>query len=257
MGFAEVFKEQKPEPGHIAIAWLGQAGFLIKNSQDQTLAVDVYLSDLVERQDGPKRLSPILADAAEINADVVLASHHHADHLDLDSIPVFLENHARLYCCRESARLCRQAGLPMEQVMAMGPGDCVSDSGFRMEAVFADHGDTAPQALGFLIGTEGLRIYFTGDTSYQPERMSGIANQPIDLMLVPINGEYGNMNECDAAMLAGQLKPGLTIPCHFWTFARHQGSPYHFQQEMKAIAPGLPVYLMAQGEIKDIIRSRQ
>ena len=38
------------------------------------------------------------------------------------------------------------------------------------------------------------------------------------------------MNECDTAMLAKQSGADLTIPCHFWTFSRHQGNPYLFEE---------------------------
>lgn len=78
--------------------------------------------------------------------------------------------------------------------------------------------------------------------------MSYVTKKDIDILILPINGEYGNMNERDAAMLAAQTKAKITIPCHFWTFARHQGSPHDFQMEMNYVAPDLYSYIMAQGE---------
>ena len=142
--------------------------------------------------------------------------------------------------------------MQMENIRAMQGGDVIEQDGYRVEAVFADHGDTAPKALGFLIETEGVRLYFTGDTSYQHMRLQPVIDRGIDVLILPINGEYGNMNERDAAMLAAQTKAGVTIPCHFWTFARHSGDPYVFEQEMKAEAPETPCYVMAQGEILSI-----
>lgn len=251
MDFVKKFQLQKVETGKILLAWAGQAGFLLKNSRGKILALDVYLSDLAERQDGNKRLMPGLFEAGGMDVDVILASHHHTDHLDMDTIPVWLEMGARLYCCNTSYEICEKAGAPMEQVTAMKPGDCAADSGFQVTAVWADHGDAAPRALGFLIESEGVRIYFTGDTSYQ-QRLVCRAGRDIDVLLLPINGEYGNMNEEDAVMLARQVEARLTIPCHFWTFARHQGNPYRFQQEMRLEASKCPVYLMAQGEVLTI-----
>ena len=252
MNFAHEFTFHETKKGSVSIAWMGQAGFLLKNSSQQVLALDVYLSDLVEKQDGNKRLMPALCRPEEIKTDVVLATHHHADHLDLDSLPVWLSGGARLYCCRESERICREAGLAKDQITAMTAGDRVTDSGYSIEAVFADHGDTAPEALGFLIETEGVKIYFTGDTGYQQTRMQYAARQQVDVLLLPINGEYGNMNERDAAMLASQVRAELTVPCHFWMFARHQGSPWDFTIAMKEAAPGCSYYVMAQGEIIDV-----
>ncbi len=252
MNFVEKFNRHTCHPGSLAIAWMGQAGFLIKNSRGKVMALDVYLSDLAEKQDGNKRLMPALCLPEELDVDVVLASHKHTDHLDLDSIPVWLNRGARLYCCTESKELCTSAGLPPAKITAMEKGGVEETGGYRIEAVFADHGDTAPAALGFLIESDGVRIYFTGDTSYQQEKMRYAAEQDIQVLLPPINGEYGNMNERDAAMLAAQVKAQITIPCHFWTFARHGGNPYDFVLAMREMAPGCRSYLMAQGEILDI-----
>lgn len=254
MNFAEKFNLQTPSPGMLTVAWMGQAGFLIKNSRGKVLALDVYLSDLAEKLDGNKRLTPALCAPEELAVDLVLATHKHTDHLDLDSIPVWLDRGAHLYCCRESKELCIRAGLQAELITAMQEGGVKEDGGYRIEAVYAEHGDTAPGAVGFMIESEGIRIYYTGDTSYQQERMKYAAEKEIQLLLLPINGEYGNMNERDAAMLAAQVKAAVTVPCHFWTFARHGGNPYDFLLAMQGLAPDCRSYLMAQGEMLKITR---
>ena len=240
--------EAVPAPGHIHLYWLGQAGFLIKNSIGKVILIDAYLSDYVEKTDGNHRLMMAVAEPEELHPNVILASHEHADHLDMDSLPALMADSAHLYCCKASHRICMEAGFDPAQVTGMQIGDKVQQDGFSVEAVWADHGDSAPDALGFWIVTEGVRIYFTGDTSYQSCRMQPVTNREMDLLIAPINGEFGNMNERDAAMLAQQAQPRLTIPCHFWTFAHHHGDPGHFQDAMRAIAPEVPAYTMCQGE---------
>lgn len=240
--------EATPDPGHIHLYWLGQAGFLIKNSLGKVMLIDAYLSDYVEKTDGSRRLMMAVAEPEELAPDVILASHEHADHLDMDSLPSLMRNGAHLYCCKASERICRDAGFDMTRVTGMQIGDTAQQDGFSVEAVWADHGDSAPDALGFWIETEGVRIYFTGDTSYQSRRMRPVTERETDLLIAPINGEFGNMNERDAAMLAQQASPLLTIPCHFWTFAHHHGDPGHFQDAMRAIAPDVPFFVMCQGE---------
>ena len=96
MDFLKKFRECKTPSGSVSLAWLGQAGFLLKNSAGKVLALDVYLSDMSEKQDGNKRLMPALCRPEGIKADVVLASHHHTDPLDLVSIPAWPGNGARL-----------------------------------------------------------------------------------------------------------------------------------------------------------------
>lgn len=248
MNFREKVETTRPGKGEAAIFWLGQAGFLLKNSGGELMAVDPYFSHMAERLDGNKRLMPPLMEPEELRADLLLATHYHCDHLDLDSLPAMMTGKTMLYCCPQSAVEARKTGISEEQIQVMPAGTCRDYKGFHMESVFADHGDAAAEAVGFLVETEGIRFYFAGDTSYQAERMRKAAEQKIDVLIVPINGEYGNMNERDAAMLAAQVKPRLTIPSHFWLFSRHMGSPYAFELEMKANVPDCPEYTMCQGE---------
>jgi len=73
-------------------------------------------------------------------------------------------------------------------------------------------------------------------------------SRDIDILVVPINGEYGNMNGLEAAELAKVCKPKVVIPSHFWTFVRHGGEPYLFDREMRIEVPDVPAYFMCQGE---------
>lgn len=248
MNFAEKITASEPQAGEIGLFWLGQAGFLIKNSRGKLMAVDPYLSDLSERLDGNKRLMMPVMEAKDLKADILLVTHYHTDHLDLDSLPALLEGNTVLYGSEQTIEKCKSIRIPDRKLIRTEVGEIQTRDGFTVETVFADHGDAATGAVGFIVGCEGIKIYFTGDTSYQTDRMKHAAEQEIDILVLPINGEYGNMNERDAAMLAGQVKPRLTIPSHFWTFSRHRGNPYDFENEMKANAPDCPYYIMAQGE---------
>ena len=248
MDFKQKAAQTNPQKGEIALAWLGQAGFWLKNSFGEVLIIDAYLSDYAERLDKNKRLTQSVVEPENLIADVALATHKHADHLDLDSIPAIMDNGAELYCCIKSEELCMEAGFDMSKVHSMKIGDKKSFKHFIIEAVYADHGDMAPEALAYVVETEGIQVYFSGDTSYHSGKMQFIADKKIDVLIVSINGEYGNMNERDAAMMAEQMKAGLTIPCHFWTFGRHRGNPFDFELSMAALAPDCPEYTMCHGE---------
>lgn len=249
MDYIEKLESATCKSGELLVMWIGQAGFVLKNSEEKIMAIDVYLSDLAMRQDGNKRLTPALVAAEQLETNVILASHSHTDHLDLDSLPAMLSMKTKLFCSSKCYELCQESGLPMEKIQEIKVKDCFEEQGYQVDVVYADHGDTSPDAVGFLIKTEGINVYFTGDTSYQYERMKAAIEKGVDILLAPINGEYGNMNESDVAMLAMQSNAKLTVPCHFWTFARHQGSPYQFEAAMKMIAPGQETCVMAHGEI--------
>lgn len=249
MYFIEKYQTTHPKSGEIALFWLGQAGFIIKNSSGFVLVIDAYLSDLSYRLDGSKRIMMNIIEPEHVGADVILASHSHTDHLDIDSLPIMMINGAKLICCKKSYEMCKEIGLDMSRVEAVSVGDTKFIKKFKIEAVYCDHGDFAPDAVGFIIETEGCKIYFVGDSAYQAKRMAFAANQDIDMILLPINGEYGNMNERDAAMLAEQVNAKITIPCHFGTFSRHKGNPYEFETAMQLNAPSCMEYTMAQGEV--------
>ena len=243
------FYSTVPQKGEISLLWMGQAGFLIRNSQGKVLGTDLYLSNLSEIQDGNKRLMMPVAQPEELALDLLCVSHHHTDHLDVLSIPVWLKEGTHIVCDRESCRIAGEKDWDTGLFTGMAPGDVFEADGYRVEAVEAYHGDAAKQAVGYLIQTDGILVYFTGDTSWQKDLLSYAVQKDIDILLPPINGEYGNMGERDAAEMAGAARPKLTIPCHFWTFARHYGSPYDFIQEMKVNYPDCPFYMMCQGEM--------
>jgi L-ascorbate 6-phosphate lactonase len=111
-----------------------------------------------------------------------------------------------------------------------------------------DHGELAPDALGLLLTMGGKRIYIMGDTAYRPDLLENPEIQGVDLLILPINGAFGNLNEEQAARVIAALKPALAIPCHFWNFAEHGGDPGKFQKEMAEIAPESAYRLMRQGE---------
>jgi L-ascorbate 6-phosphate lactonase len=228
---------------------MGQAGFLIKNSLGETLALDPYLSNYSERIDHCKRFTLPVVDAADLFVDILAITHSHTDHLDMDSVPQIVKNGAAVYCCKKSEEICKNAGIDESRIKSLKVGDVQQAKNYRIEAVYANHGDLAPEALGYIISTEGVKIYFTGDTSYEMKKMEYAAKQDVDILAVPVNGEYGNTNERDAAMLAAQVKPRIAIPCHFWTLGRHRGNPLDFEYAMLALAKGVGEYTMCHAEL--------
>ena len=71
---------------------------------------------------------------------------------------------------------------------------------------------------------------------------------PIDVLIAPIKGAYGNLNEMECAELSDTLQANLTIPSHYGMFASHGGNPGLFYQIMKDNYPQRSFLLMAMGE---------
>ncbi len=90
------------ELGRTHIFATGQAGFIVKTAEGKTIAIDLYLSDCVERLDGhmgSNRMCPKVLDPGDIEFDAVVCTHPHWDHFDVDAVPYMMANgRTRLYC---------------------------------------------------------------------------------------------------------------------------------------------------------------
>lgn len=233
----------------IAIFWLGQAGFLIKDDRGRTVTIDPYLTDCCERAFGFKRLSPKLISPSELETDVLVSTHEHLDHFDVDAIPILMANgRTKFIGSPTSVSKCAEMGFAEDRLTALSEGDTLDLGWVKLTAVYADHGDLAPDAIGVLVSINGVLIYYTGDTAYRPEKMSSaIAARP-DIIILPINGAYGNLDAREAAYLVRDTGAKYAIPCHYWTFAVHGGNPQEFDDIMKAEVPGCRAIFLRQGE---------
>lgn len=243
--------------GRAHLFFLGQAGFVIKSSRGTTLGVDMYLSNCVERLDGHdgfKRLLPVVLGPEDIVFDYVIATHPHYDHFDADAMPLLMGNgHTRLLasvgCEREMQRLLMTDEKTAGRTTYVRAGDVTQLDDIRVEYVFCDHGESAPDAVGLVIEVDGKKIYMAGDTCLRLDKVPEILERgPFDYMMAPINGAFGNLNEAECVQLSRAVRPAVTIPCHYGMFAAHGGNPGVFRELMRREAPGQKYLLMRQGE---------
>lgn len=230
---------------------VGQAGYIIKSSNGQLLAIDLYLSNCVERLEkhvGFKRLLPQILSPNDVTFDVVICTHPHLDHFDFDAVPEMVANGSKLFCSVDCEKLVHQLEMEYynEQIVYVKPGDQVTMGDFNILFVNCDHGTGAPDAVGVVVSVDGKVIYEVGDSCLRMDRVNEIP-QPIDVLIAPINGMYGNMNSDDVVKLASVLRPSFTIPCHYGMFASHGGDLKRFYDLMTE--DELPARMMCQGEM--------
>lgn len=250
VGISYEMEDIKPGKNQIAVIWLGQAGFLIKGNKGNTVAIDVYLTDSCERIVGFKRLSPSIINPGQLNADILLATHNHPDHLDVDAVPTIMANpKTMLVGSKTVIQDCEKMGIDKSRMTELKTGEEISIKDIEIKSVYADHGELAPDALGFLITVNGVKIYFAGDTAYCPEKMADAIEFKPDIIIPPINGAYGNLNSEEAAMLTRDIGAKVSIPCHFWTFREHGGNPQAFSDAMKVYAPDSVAKFLTPGEV--------
>ena len=244
------FEARLMEPdGKTSLNYVVQAGFVLKSKAGTTMGVDLYLSDCVERTDGFKRLSPKVM-SPSIPLDYVLATHWHPDHFDNDAMPVMMSNpKTKLICAEDCRDLVKSLHIDESRVQYVKAGDTVRCGDITVHAVFCDHGRGAPLAVGFVFEADGHRIYLAGDTALRLDKAREIARLgPFDVMMAPINGAFGNLNERENVELCAYHRPKLAIPCHFWTFAEHHGDPGLWAEIMKERLPEQKYLIMAPGE---------
>ena len=144
-----------------ALAFAGQAGFIIKSKSGQLLAIDLYLSDCVERFEGHvgfKRLIPAIAEAENLHPDVIIATHPHLDHFDKIAIPLMMQKgNSKLFAsvdCRQFEECLGEN----RKVQYVNPGDVFAEGDFYIRFINCDHGDAAPDAVGVIIEVDGKQL---------------------------------------------------------------------------------------------------
>lgn len=232
----------------LTVTYLAQAGFLLKSTTGKTVCVDPYLSDCCERMFGFKRMIPAPLAMAELRADFLVSTHSHADHLDPDLLEVMRTRPETRFVGSPDC-------LPLYQgdkrATILAAGESATIDGVNFRAVYADHGELAPDAVGFLITLDGVTFYDTGDTAYRPEKiLASLGSVKVDIMVVPINSAYGNLGHENAVKLAALVKPRVVVGDHFGMFLEHGGDPAAFlDYARKTLPETITPMVMAPGEI--------
>lgn len=255
MNFVRNVKDSAPPEGQFELFWLGQAGFICKTAGGKLIAIDPYFSDYVQRiipEEGLgfKRLSPPPCHADDLSFDVLLISHEHGDHFDMDAMPSLLRNERmRIYTNPVVYAELRNMGVSETRLHCIKKGQTLPLwEGLCLTAVDCDHGELAPEALGFLIDFSFAKIYYAGDTAYSPDRLKAAIQAKPEVVLLPINGAYGNLNGISASQYAALLQAQVCVPCHFWTFPLHHGDPQEIIDHLPKLAKNCTLRLLCQGE---------
>jgi L-ascorbate metabolism protein UlaG (beta-lactamase superfamily) len=161
----------------------------------------------------------------DADADVVLISHAHMDHLHVPSLRRVRAD-VPVVAPRGTARLLRRAGC--RAVVEVVAGDRIEVGHASITVTPAvhpagrgPHSRIGAEPVGYVVEVEGHRTYFAGDTDLFDE-MGEIG--PVDLALLPIWGwgpsiGVGHLDPDRAVEAARRVRPGLVVPIHWGTFA--------------------------------------
>ena len=249
LNVGEMLANREVAPGQLAIYWLCQAGFAFKSSSKEVVLIDPYFSDLVERLVGFKRMMPCPIKAEEANANLIVCTHEHPDHMDIDALPVLARSPKTHFAGPiECMKQFSKTGIPAERCHLLEESKSLRLGALNIRAVYADHGEYAPDALGIVLDFSGIKVYHTGDTAYRPEEFRPVIDLHPDILLPCINGRFGNMDAQEAALLTQLVSPRIVVPTHFWMFVEQNGDPGMFLERCKELAPQTRAVLMKPGE---------
>lgn len=220
---------------HVLLVWLGQSGFAFKFHGGEVVFVDPYLSDAVEAQLGWKRLVRAPMATRDIPPALLLFTHEHLDHFDVDAVADLLGADQpppwTFAGPRPCLELMERRGLPTHRFTVLKPGDALVFGGVRVEALHAEH---TPGAVGYVLHCGLGRVYHTGDCARcGPCGEAAVADGSVgpvrpDVLLVAINGKFGNMGPEQAADFAAASEARVVVPMHYGMFAENTVAPAAF-----------------------------
>ena len=255
---ADIRSRRVPDAA-LGIWWLGQASFVVRGA-GTTVYLDPYLSP------SPHRLVPPSFQPEQVtDADLVLCTHDHSDHVDPGALAGIAKASPRASILVPGVardRLLR-LGIPAERLLVPPVDEPITLGPLTVTAIPAAHEAldyTSEQGypyLGYVLNLNGVRLYHSGDcTMYEglTERLK--AHRP-DVAMLPINGHdwrrthrgiIGNMTYREAADLAAEVAVDVTIPMHYGMFRGNTEPPGHFVDYVHEFYPEQKIQVMARYE---------
>ncbi len=197
----------------------------------------------IKTEAGVVYIDPFQMHAEPHDADFVLVTHDHFDHFSPEDIAKVCGPKTILIVPENMKDTARKAGDCVSEILTVIPGAAYEIDGLSFETVAA-YNRLKPFHpahagwVGYILITEGKRIYIAGDT----DAVSEVRAVRCDVALVPVGGTY-TMDAKKAAELVNTLHPAVAIPTHYGSVV---GSPNDGETFRQLVQPGIEVVLLKQ-----------
>lgn len=242
-GAALLAAADEPVAAGSASVWpLGQSGLLVRFPR-RKVYIDLYLSNHCEAVLGApfdhRRLSRAPLDPAEIcDADVVICSHEHLDHLDVPTMRTLARSSPQATVvapevCRD---LLRELGWDDRRICGTKGDETLEVASLSIQAFPVAHDDYRTDPVvghhfqGYAVSDGEVTVAHVGDARADDLLTARLATMTPDLLCLPINGRdesrramgfAGNMNAEEAFDVASQSGVRAVLPMHDDMFAQN------------------------------------
>jgi L-ascorbate metabolism protein UlaG (beta-lactamase superfamily) len=251
----KICKELYSVDGSDGVWWLGNAGFAIRLGNHYVFIDPVVTKKAVtqiEKTQNRKVLHDFPLEADEFKqADHVLYTHEHNDHMDPGLFPKLTELKSSIWGPEHSKKSVLGSNVPKEQFHVAKVGQTIIGENYKVEVVRSRHGcvgnqlDSYPEvqekdkcSCGYLVKTQYGNIYHPGDTYYLEESKQ----LNVTYLLLPIS--ENNLGTGLGAKLTYELQPKIVIPCHYGMFDPPQdwqgGDPIEYLAALKTRKYSIP-----------------
>ena len=142
-------------------------------------------------------IDPFVGTGYDVPADIILITHQHDDH-----------NKINLITQKPGCTVITNV-----EALAGGKHNTFSLNGVEIEAVMAENKNHPPdQCVGYILTVDGLKLYFSGDTS-TTSQMADFAAKELDYAFLCCDGFY-NMSLEEAAVCAKLIGAKHNVPVH-------------------------------------------
>lgn len=147
-------------------------------------------------------------------ADLILITHSHYDHLDVEAIDAVKSVDMPIICDKTSANILEREVLMMSHGSEVKPIDGVKIEGVAAYNTTPGHLQFHPKEredCGYILTLCGTRIYIAGDTENTPEVKSVTG---VDIAFLPVNQPY-TMTVDQAIDAVKAIRPQIFYPYHY------------------------------------------
>ncbi|KAJ1885668.1 hypothetical protein LPJ66_010004, partial [Kickxella alabastrina] len=219
----------------LTVTWLGQSTCFVQMQGLNILTDPIFKRRTVYSWLGPERLRPVPCQLSDLpHPDIVLVSHNHFDHLDIDVVRA-LANSVTWYVPTGLASWFSGLGVTSVVELDWWAEDTVTvrNRDYTIAATPTQHwsgrnGADSNKSLwsSFLVKTSSASIFHCGDTGYCPVfDQVGAKYGPMTLAILPI-GSYEprwymchqHTNPEDAVLIHRDLRAKASVGVHWGTF---------------------------------------